>query len=431
MRIYVIILSILTFSFQSKAQFSLSPLSPLPEKMSNGGIEFARNNGVDCIYLWGALDSTASASGIMQRGYKLNLNENIWSPLPDLPDTSAKLAFSASRIGNIIYVVGGYHVVQNGNEISSNKVHRFSLSENEFVNDAAPIPTAIDDQVQLVYKDSLIYVITGWSNTFNVGNVQVYNSFNNTWTAANQLPINGNFRAFGASGCIIGDTIYYFGGATIGIDFPASNRLCKGYIHPENPLQIDWTSSIPDASLRRYRTACIAANQLPHWVGGSSVSYNYDGIAYNGSGPVSPSGTILQWNYHDFDVVEFDDLPMDIRALAQVNDSTWIIAGGLTAGPLVSEMVWLLRYSTPMKIKELQQSLRVFPVPAHSKLNIELEKKVINLEILDKQLKVVLTVKNTQTNSFAIDISSLNAGFYWLKLEYSKGEIEFQRIIIE
>ena len=42
--------------------------------------------------------------------------------------------------------------------------------------DGADIPKAIDDQVQAVWQDSLIYVITGWSNTTNVVDVQASNN---------------------------------------------------------------------------------------------------------------------------------------------------------------------------------------------------------------------------------------------------------------
>jgi hypothetical protein len=261
-------IALILLQYTAKAQFHLEPLNPLPEPLSNGAIEFGKINQDEFVYIWGSLDSTRSSSGIHQRGYKLNLNSNSWAPLPDLPDTTGKLALSASRIGDIIYVVGGYHVLSNGNEVSSNKVHRFSVSQNAFLSDASPIPVAIDDQVQTIYRDSLIYVITGWSNTGNVGDVQVYNPQTNTWNAATPVPVVGGFRAFGSSGCIVGDTIYYFGGASSsGINFPASNRLCKGYINPENPLEIAWESSIPDSNLRRYRSACIVAGNFPHWVG--------------------------------------------------------------------------------------------------------------------------------------------------------------------
>ncbi len=417
------ILSFLLFNLVAYSQFSLEALSPLPEPLTNGAIEYARVNGEDFIYVWGSLDSTRSAEGIHQRGYRLNVGENIWTPLPDLPDTSGKLALSASRIDDIIYLVGGYLVLPNENELSSNKVHRFSVSQNEFLSDANSIPVAIDDQVQVVYRDSLIYVITGWSNTGNVGNVQLYNPLNNNWTAATPVPVTGGFRAFGASGCIIGDTIYYFGGASSsGINFPSTGRLCKGFIHPENPLEINWESSIPDASLKRYRSACIVAGNFPHWVGGSSISYNYDGIAYNGSGAVNPEENILKWNLSSFEEIALSGLPMDIRAIARMNDSTWVIAGGLVAGPQVSDQVWKLSYSNPAGIGKTENHMKLYPVPVDEVLKLENVKLIDSWSILDNSLKEVKTGFSEQSGSLELYLGDLCRGIYWIRLHHPLGE---------
>lgn len=423
-------IALILLQYTAKAQFHLEPLNPLPEPLSNGAIEFGKINQDEFVYIWGSLDSTRSSSGIHQRGYKLNLNSNSWAPLPDLPDTTGKLALSASRIGDIIYVVGGYHVLSNGNEVSSNKVHRFSVSQNAFLSDASPIPVAIDDQVQTIYRDSLIYVITGWSNTGNVGDVQVYNPQTNTWNAATPVPVVGGFRAFGASGCIVGDTIYYFGGASSsGINFPASNRLCKGYINPENPLEIAWESSIPDSNLRRYRSACIVAGAFPHWVGGSSISYNYDGIAYNGSGAVNPEENILKWNRSSFEVIALEGLPMDIRAVARMDDSTWVIAGGMIGGPQVSDFVWKLTFSNPAGIRILKTDMKLFPIPVDEVFTIETKQLFNSWCILDNSLNEVKSGILQNTGSFELHLGDLCSGIYWLRLHHPTGETTFKKFI--
>ena len=114
------------------------------------------------------------------------------------PDTLGKVAAGASRVGNIIYIFGGYHVLANGDEISSNKVHRFDVSQNQFISDGAPIPIPIDDHVQAVWKDSLIFVVTGWSNSQNVANVQIYNPSTDTWLAGTSVPNTSHDKVFGA-----------------------------------------------------------------------------------------------------------------------------------------------------------------------------------------------------------------------------------------
>lgn len=417
-------------AMQGNSQFSISPLSPLPEKLSNGAIESAIIDNVPNVYIWGSLDSTRSSIGIHRRGYKLNLNTNEWTSLPSLPDTSGKLALSASRIGDIIYIIGGYVVLPSGNEISSNKVHRFSILEEEFLSDGTAIPVPIDDQVQVEYKDSLIYVITGWSNTGNVRDVQVYSPANDFWSEATDLPLNGVFRTFGSSGCIIGDTIYYFGGAVSNaLNFPASNRLCKGVIAADNPLEISWESFVPDADTRRYRAACIHANGKPYWVGGSSISYNYDGIAYDGSGPVLPVENILSFTPQGFEELPLAGLPMDIRDIAKINDSTWVIAGGLIAGPQTSDMVWLLSYENPNSIESLKSELKIYPNPSTGNVHLEFKKPCRTIEVFDTELRMVSKEPGNISLNYTLKIEKL--GVYWLKVIYEDGSLQFQKVIIQ
>jgi hypothetical protein len=93
-----------------------------------------------------------------------------------------------------------------------------------------PIPT--DDHVQCVWRDSLIYIITGWSNTGNIPNVQIYDPANDTVLSGTPIPNSDDYKAFGASGVIIGDTIYYAGGVNDSWIFTIQPRLRKGIINP-------------------------------------------------------------------------------------------------------------------------------------------------------------------------------------------------------
>jgi len=50
-----------------------------------------------------------------------------------------KIAASASRIGNIIYIIGGYHVFANNTEESSDRVHRYDIANNTYLTDGLSI----------------------------------------------------------------------------------------------------------------------------------------------------------------------------------------------------------------------------------------------------------------------------------------------------
>ena len=93
--------------------------------------------------------------------------------------------------------------MNNGNEITSPAIHRFNVTTNDYLADGALVPVPVDDHVQAIWRDSLIYLITGWSNTTNVPNVQFYSPENNNWQAATSIPNNHSYKSFGASGTII------------------------------------------------------------------------------------------------------------------------------------------------------------------------------------------------------------------------------------
>ena len=115
---------------------------------------------------------------------------------------------SASYINGIVYIVGGYEVYPNGNELSVDLVHRFDCETNQFLSNATSLPTAIDDHVYGVWRESLLTFVTGWSNTGNVAQVQLHNPTINQWESQNQIWNFSRYSSFGASGVIVADTIF-------------------------------------------------------------------------------------------------------------------------------------------------------------------------------------------------------------------------------
>ncbi|NOQ92353.1 MAG: hypothetical protein GQ552_06520, partial [Flavobacteriaceae bacterium] len=213
-----IFLLILTFQGCIQKQspqkyWKISNVKNLPIKTTNQAVSEGSINNKTYLFSFGGLDSTKLFSGIHQRSFRFDIENEIWTEIQPLPDSLGKIANAASKINDTIYIIGGYHVFANGSEKSSNKVHRFDIKNNVFLKDGATIPIPIDDHVQAVWENKLIYIITGWSNKENVPNVQIYNPQKNSWITGTPVPNNHIYKSFGASGTIIGDTIYYFGGA--------------------------------------------------------------------------------------------------------------------------------------------------------------------------------------------------------------------------
>lgn len=318
-----------------------------------------------CFYSFGGIDSTLHHAGIHLESWRYNTVSELWTQLPNLPDTMGKIAMGVSRVDSIIYVIGGYHVFNSGSELSSNKVHRFNTQTNSFLPDGAEIPVPIDDHVQCTYRDSLIYVITGWSNSNNVNNVQIYHTRSNTWSQGTPVPNNILYKAFGASGIVSGDSIFYLGGAQYGVNFPARAELRIGKINPLDYTSIQWKDTVLNSNYKVYRSGVIEKDGWLAWVGGSSTTYNYNGVAYNGSGPVSPRDSALF--IHSKTLQHMRSVcraPMDIRSMSE-NSGKFYTYGGIQDSLQSSRDLIELQLDYPNDIRNWhnQQKVTIYPNP--------------------------------------------------------------------
>lgn len=325
---------------------TVTQVGTLPEPVSNNALTEGFINNEPFLFSFGGIDETKLFSGIHLRSYRYNINTGTTDQIPDLPDTMGKIASAASRIDTIIYIAGGYHVFSNGSEVTSGKMHRYDITNNVFLEDAPDIPVPTDDHVQAVWRNQLIYLITGWNTTANIPNVQIYNPETNAWLTGTNVPTN-DYRSFGASGTIIGDTIYYFGGATSDPGFGIQNQLRIGTINPDNPSDISWSITTPDTTISGYRMAATSVNGIPHWIGGSKNTYNFNGIAYDGSGGVPTAKRDL---YTDTTSILWKEilntqLPMDLRGIADINNTIKYIAGGMGDNQIVSNAIYRLEWS--------------------------------------------------------------------------------------
>ena len=405
----------------------------MPERVSNNAVVAADVNGKTYIYSFCGIDSTKIWSGIHLKAWRLDVEANEWESLPDIPDPNGgKIAASANVVNGKIYVIGGYHVAQNGNEISSDKVHVFDTETNDWLPDAALIPTAIDDQVQVVWRDSLIYVVTGWSNTDNVADVQIFNPSENTWMAGTSVPNQNDYKVFGGAGVIIEDTIFYAGGARPSFNFPASSVFRKGVVNPQNPIEIEWTKESKPES-KGYRMAAAIHDGKGVWLGGSDITYNYNGIAYNGSGGVPALGRITVFDPSTNNFFQtFGDMPkvMDLRGAAQINNDEVIIAGGMVANQQVTNKVWRIQMGNLTGIEHDQNEFdyfKIFPNPVSQELTIE-KSGNFELEMYDANSSLLFT--KSANDKINLSIGNLAPGIYWLDLISERGLRVSEKVIV-
>lgn len=347
MRKITLLISILSIYQAAIAQnWNVTQVGSLPKAVTNNAVVEGFIGETPYVFSFGGLDETKKYSGIHLDSYRFNTITGELITIPDLPDTLGKVAAAASRIDNIIYIIGGYHVFSDGKELSSNKVHRYDIKNNKYLEDAAPIPVAIDDHVQVVWQNRLIYVITGWSDKTNMPNVQIYDPVKDSWAVGTPTPDNHDYKSFGASGNIIGNSIYYFGGAEYGTRYPIQNKLRKGIIDPNDPTQITWSISVPDREIVGYRMAATNIGDEIHWIGGSVITYNYNGIAYEMSGGVPPINRAFSLSAKDDTKLNITTAPapMDLRGIGDVSATVKYIIGGMLADQKVSNRIFKLEW---------------------------------------------------------------------------------------
>ena len=404
--------------------FTANPMKEMPEAVSNNAVTSAMVGEVPYVYSFGGIDSTKLFSGIHLRSYRLQTNTNLWEALPALPDTLGKIGVGASTVKNRIYIMGGYHVLASGAEVTSNKVHVFDPQLNTFLPDATPLPVPVEDHVQVVWRDSLIFVITGWSNNNNVANVQLFNPATNAWQIATPVPNNSDFKVFGASGVVVGDTIYYAGGAKFGAAFPLGTSFRKGAINPNDPTQITWIAD-ENLSFTGYRMGASSYQNKALWFGGALVSYNYDGIAYNGSGGVPALDRIQVYHPTTNQLNSINGVMpalMDLRGVAKIAPNRFVIAGGMGVDQLTSRKTMLLTVEDYVGVSEhpdLSQ-VRLYPYPACTSLMVDSPQAAV-LRLYNLPGDCVLSQPIGQTSQ-TVDVSHLPEGLYIAELEFSNNQ---------
>jgi len=198
-------------------------------------------------------------------------------------------------------------------------------------------------------------------------------------------------------------------------------------IDPNDPSQISW-SAITDVDGKGYRSAATYVDgQGIYWIGGSDVTYNFDGIAYNGSGGVSPRE---DWRVYDPSTgalsigtrdMSGNGLPriMDLRGIALLDDGRAIIAGGMEENQVVTDKVFLINLGPVLSTTALNFSpIRIAPNPALDFFAIEKE-GTFKIELWDGVGRLI--VSENKNGFESVDISTLDSGVYFLKI-FEDGE---------
>ncbi len=282
----------------------------------------------------------------------LSEGDSAWQRLPDIPIKEGRLAATAEAVDGKVYYFGGYTVSQDGSELSAPENFVFDPHTRDYSRiPDMPVPT--DDAVSFVYKNRYIYLVSGWHNTGNIRDVQVYDIVDNAWFKATNYP---GSPVFGHAGGIVGNRFVIADGvAVLGKDangrrtFGTVNEGWMGTIDPANPGHITYRRlpQLPVKGHYRMASAGDADRGQILFTGGTDNAYNYSGIGYDGV-PSKPGKHVFAWDFKEDAWVLYPDKPtatMDHRGLLRWGDD-WITVGGMGRGQQLTGQAHFIKGQT-------------------------------------------------------------------------------------
>lgn len=309
----------------------------LPAPVTNNAVAAGPIDGRWWAFSFLGVDSTRRWSGITRAAHAWHPGLDRWETLPSVPGPVGRLAATAQVVRGRVYLFGGYSVDSAARERSVPAVDIYEPRTRRW-RAGAPIPVPVDDAVSYAWRDSLVYLVSGWHDTDNVQLVQVYDVVRNRWAMATPIPGPG---VFGHTGGGAGNTIVFIDGAARRPGGPKYSLVPQswiGEIDPARPTTIRWRpAEAPHPGPARYRAAAGTCGPLVLFAGGTDNPYNYDGIGYDGR-PSEPQDGVFAFDTRNGRWRTFLPAPaatMDHRGLLMTGD-TAVVVGGMRRGRRVS-----------------------------------------------------------------------------------------------
>jgi N-acetylneuraminic acid mutarotase len=339
---------IVFFSFSFVRAADQPKLSPLPVPLSNNAVTMWRAGKDVKILSFMGIAAKKTWDSISNQTFQLDLNTGKWEEKRPVPGVAGRLGASAAYLHDQVFVFGGYVVDARGGENTLPDLNVFVPVENRWYR-GADTPTPVDDSVVGVFHDRFIYLVSGWSKSDAVKNVQVYDTDKDQWFEATPIP---GTAVFGHAGGVVGDTIVYVDGAYKnlspgGAKYVTSSDCWMGKIDKKDPAKIEWSKLLPHPGNARYRIAAGVAEKDSriYFSGGTDNPYNYDGIGYNGQ-PSEPSPVTFAFNVRSgkWETINENtpDPTMDNRGLI-VDGHNLLMVGGMEKGQQVSAKVRVVK----------------------------------------------------------------------------------------
>ena len=318
------------------------PGPALPRPVSNNAVAALQVDRAWEVYSFLGLDTTRVWSGVRSWAFRWRMTDSVWTEIAPVPGPG-RLAATAQAVRGRIFVFGGYTVAEDGSESSRPEVDILNPGTGVWTR-GAPFPVPVDDAVSGVWRDSLVYVVSGWHDRANVPDVQVYDAVEDRWFAADSIP---GPPVFGHAGAASGDVLVYMDGAAVvqgNPRFQLAPGSWRGTIDPRRPERVGWEPLPAHPGPALYRAAAVGVEEGVIVYGGTDNPYNYDGIGYDGVPAEARAGGFMislpegRWR-------ALPPLPapsMDHRNLVRAGD-VLILIGGMDRTRAVTDRTWIAR----------------------------------------------------------------------------------------
>ena len=307
-------------------------LDPFPAPVSNNAVAYLKVGKQPYLFSMMGIGGKKTWDAITNRAFQLNLESGKWIELRPVPGVAGRLAASAVGLRDQVYLFGGYIVDAQGGEITVGDVNVYVPIDSRWYR-GADMPVPVDDSVVGAYRDRYVYLISGWSKTDTVRDVQIYDAEKDKWSQGTPIP---GRPVFGHAGAILGDTIVYVDGAyknpAVDPHYIASDECWMGRIQKGDPTKIEWTKLPTHPGNARYRIAAGPSEKDDKifFSGGTDNPYNFNGIGYDGK-PSEPSPVTFAFNVKTskWEVVNENtpDPTMDHRGLIATKQGLTVVGG--------------------------------------------------------------------------------------------------------
>jgi len=305
------------------------------------------------VFAFYGLGADKTRLAIARDVHAYDIRRGQWRKLGAIPVTQGRLGSIAVSIGARVYLLGGYSIAADGVETSQPDVLRFDPATDRFASETT-MPVPVDDTVALPWRNRWIILVSGWHDSGNVRDVQLYDTRTKHWSSGTPWP---GQPVFGHAGGLVGDSMIVCDGVTAvkGADgkhrFAISHACWRGELDPRAIGRIRWSALPAHPGPPLYRAGAIGtghgnASARIVFAGGSARPYNYDGIGYDGI-PAAPSARVVSFDLRCNAWIEHRPLPqagMDFRGMIEA-DGRFLLFGGMRAGQVVSDK--LIRFALP------------------------------------------------------------------------------------